>query len=38
MREREREREQQIKGVREGALVRNENGMGWKWPLGKKTP
>ncbi len=34
--EREREREQQINGVRDRALVRNGNGMGWKWPLVKK--
>ncbi len=32
----EREREQQINGVRDRALVRNRNGEGWKWPLVKK--
>ncbi len=32
----EREREQQINGVREGALVRNGNVVDWKWPLVKK--
>jgi hypothetical protein len=32
----EREREQQINGVREGALVRNGNVADWKWPLVKK--
>jgi hypothetical protein len=32
----EREREQQINGVREGALLRIGNGVGWKWPLAKK--
>ncbi len=36
-REREREkREQQISRVRDGVLDRNENSMGWKWPLVKK--
>jgi hypothetical protein len=35
-RERERGREEQISGVREGALLRNGNGMGWKWPFVKK--
>ncbi len=34
-REREREREQQINGVSDGALVRNRNGVGQKWPLVK---
>jgi len=29
-------RERQINGVREGALVRNRNGAGWKWPLVRK--
>ncbi len=29
----EREREQWINRVREGALVRNGNGVRWKWPL-----
>ncbi len=32
----EREREQKINGVRGGALDRNGNGMGWKWPLLKR--
>jgi hypothetical protein len=32
----ERVREQRINGVRDGALVRNGNGVGWKWPLVKK--
>jgi hypothetical protein len=31
-----REREEQINGVRDGALDRNGNGMGWKWSLVKK--
>jgi hypothetical protein len=31
LRGREREREQWIYGVRDGALDRNGNGMGWKW-------
>ncbi len=38
-RERERDeekREQQISRVRDGVLGRNENSMGWKWPLVKK--
>ncbi len=35
-REGEREREQQINGVRDGALDRNGNGMGWKWPIVKR--
>ncbi len=35
---REREREQQINGVRVGVLGGFRNGMGWKWPLGKRTP
>jgi hypothetical protein len=33
---REREREQWISGVGDGALEGFGNGMGWKWPLGKK--
>jgi hypothetical protein len=33
---REREREQQINGVRDGAFDRNGNGVSWKWPLVKK--
>jgi hypothetical protein len=36
-REKEGEREQQINGVREGALVRNGNIAGWKCPLVKKN-
>jgi hypothetical protein len=32
----EREREQQINGVREGALGRNGNVVGWKWLLVEK--
>jgi len=32
---REREREQQISGVRDRALGRNGNGVGQKWPLVK---
>jgi hypothetical protein len=32
---RERERERQINGARDGALERNGNGVGQKWPLGK---
>ncbi len=35
-REGEREREQQINGVRDGALDRNGNDIGWKWQLVKK--
>ncbi len=35
-REGEREREQLISGVRDGAFDRNGNGVGWKWPLVKK--
>jgi hypothetical protein len=31
-----REREQQINGVRDGALDRNGNDVGWKWQLVKK--
>ncbi len=31
----EREREEQINGVRDGALVRCGNGVGQKWPLVK---
>jgi hypothetical protein len=34
--EREREREQQISRVIAGALEEFGNGLGWKWPLGKK--
>ncbi len=34
-REREKNREQQINGVRDGALDRNGNGMGQKQPLVK---
>ena len=34
-RRREREREQQINRVRDGALDRNGNGVGQKWPLEK---
>ncbi len=34
--EREREREQQINGMRDGAEDRNGNGVGWKWPFVKK--
>ncbi len=34
-REGEREREQQISGVRDGALDRNGSGVGQKWPLVK---
>ncbi len=33
---REKEREQQIDKVRDGALDRNENGVDWKWPFVKK--
>ncbi len=33
---REREREQQISRVRDGALDRNGNGVGQKWTLVKK--
>ncbi len=29
----EREREQHFNGVRGVALVRNGNGVGWKWPF-----
>jgi hypothetical protein len=32
----EREREQQINRVRDRALDRNGNGVGWKWLLVKK--
>ncbi len=32
----EREREQRINGVRDGALDGDRNGMGQKWPLVKK--
>ncbi len=35
-RERKIVREQQINGVREGALLRIGNGVGWKWRLAKK--
>ncbi len=31
----EREREQQINGVRDGALDGDRNGVGWKWLLVK---
>ncbi len=34
-RERERKKEQWISGVRDGALDRNGNGVGQKWPLVK---
>ncbi len=34
-REGEREREQQISGVRDGVLDRNGSGVGQKWPLVK---
>jgi hypothetical protein len=37
-REGEREREQRINGVRDGVLEGFGNCMGWKWPLGKRTP
>jgi hypothetical protein len=33
-----REREEQIKGVRDGALERFGNSVGWKCPLGKGHP
>jgi hypothetical protein len=33
--ERERQREQQINRVSDGALVRNGNSVGQKWPLVK---
>jgi hypothetical protein len=33
---REREREQWINGVRDVALDRNGNSIGWKWPLVKR--
>jgi hypothetical protein len=33
---REREREQRISGVRDGVVEGFGNGVGWKWPLGKK--
>ncbi len=32
----EREREQRINGVRDGALDGDSQGVGWKWPLVKK--
>ncbi len=35
MREREGEREQWVNGVRDGALDRNGNGVGKKWPVVK---
>ncbi len=35
-REREREREPWISGVRDGVVEGFGNGVGWKWPLGKK--
>ncbi len=31
-----KDREQQISGVRDRALVRDRNGIGWKWPSLKK--
>jgi hypothetical protein len=34
---RERDREERIKGVRDGAWERTDNGMGWKWLL-EMTP
>ncbi len=30
---RERERDERIKGVRDGVQERTKNGVGWKWPL-----
>jgi hypothetical protein len=37
-RERNREREHQINGVRDGTLDRYGNGLGWRWLIVKMTP
>ncbi len=36
--QRQKKREQWINRVRDGALEGFRNGVGWKWPLRKRTP